>query len=810
MAWLTVFRRERRRSCGARDGNGHVVLVAMMVIPLLLAACGGGGGGGRIEPDPVVEPNPAVEPGPAVDSRAEPDPPCIRTVTDCLEPAAYSQALNRIASQHGGADDFRSQWGLSTIRADRAWAQLELALGAGTAPGAGQTVGVIDTGIDDQHPVFAGQTVTEQLIGSTADEDGSRFSHGTAVASVIAAKSGAVFPYQNANPARGVAWGADIAMFAIPAGSGGGNYVPVSLSTLDSVDSYFAGLFNFVTGWSSGGRTLDFVNLSVGYNGMIDQYGTQDLRDNLGSWIAALAQAGVADKTIFVWAAGNGHGDPCLPSDFASHPDLCVDVVAGVGKVDARSVEVLAGLPVRIPELRGNIVSVVAIGEDGNIASFSNRCGIAAEWCLAAPGVDVRVAYFGPYNGVDAQRRNATGNGTSYAAPMVTGSLAVMKHIFRSRLSNAELLSRLLETANRQGRYADSAIYGRGLLDLAAATSPVGTSTVALGTRVDGPGANAADTGFVLGPALGNGLTQSLDGMEMVVFDELGAPFWYSLGSFTRGADGPSGSQRLRRFMSQHAGATGHEEPDSGYAVPRLGLLDTTALGTGAGHLSLADRGLSLGLPGRGGLRAMAFSTMDMDGQVPVSGGSFSWRPAGAPLGLKGGWVAERETLLGSRSGGAFGDMASDVAFAGIAGSARIGPWRLAGSAEVGLASPSAGGGLITGISRFTTSAFSLQAERPAATGRVLFTLSQPLRVEEGRVRLSVPIDRTRGGRVVRRTVSSGLAPSGREMEATTQWRQALGPAGEMRLGAAWTRHPGHDGTASPVLTLLAGLRYAF
>lgn len=770
------------------SGPGAAVrcLLPVLAALVLVTACGGGGG------------------------RAGSGPGCINTTTGCIEPEVYGESRSRIAQEHSGRKDFRSQWGLSRIRADRAWAQLELALGTGTAPGAGQTIGVIDSGIDKQHPVFAGKRVTEEFIGSATNEDGSGFSHGTAVASVIAAKRDAVFPYPNASPARGVAWGSDIAMFALTINSGGGRYAPVSPGTLRGDDSFWSSLFNRVTGWSSGGRTLDFVNLSINYSGIIDQYGTPGLRDSLGRTIAALAQAGVSDKTVFVWSAGNAHGDSCLASDFTANPELCVNVVAGQGQVNARSVSVMAGLPARIAELRQNMVSVVAVGPDGSIASFSNRCGIAAQWCLAAPGVDVRVAYFGPYNGVDAQRRTGTSSGTSYAAPMVTGALAVVKQFFRGRLSNTQVLSRVLSTADRTGRYANSAIYGRGLLDLAAATSPVGASTVSLGTHVDGPGVDAAGTGFFLGRALGDGLVQSFAGIEMVVFDELDAPFWHSLGGFARSTDGPSGWQRLHRFMARRTGGTpGHGNPVYD-AVPRFALLDDPSSGIGAGHLSLADRGLSLDLPSYGGVRIMAFSTEGQDGQDPVSGGLFSWRPAGAALGLKGGWAGERETLLGSRPGGAFGAMASDVVFAGIEGSARVGAWRLAGSAEVGQARPAVGGGLIADLSRLTTSTVSLQAERAVDAGTLLFALSQPLRVESGSVRLSVPVDRTRDGRVVRRMVSSGVAPTGREIEVSTQWHRALGPGGELRLGAALARHPGHDRSAAPGLTLLAGLRYVF
>ncbi len=46
-------------------------------------------------------------------------------------------------------------------------------------------------------------------------------------------------------------------------------------------------------------------------------------------------------------------------------------------------------------ELRENTVAVVAVGEDGEIAAYSNRCGLAAAWCIAAPGDGVALAISG-------------------------------------------------------------------------------------------------------------------------------------------------------------------------------------------------------------------------------------------------------------------------------------------------------------------------------------------------------------------------------------------------------------------------------
>ncbi len=771
-------------------------------------------------PPPPPQPQPPAPSQPQPPAPPQPQPPCIQTAElGCLSSAEYEQRRDEIAELHNGEDDFKNQWGLSTIRSDRAYAQLELEHGAGTEPGSGITVGVIDSGIDTGHPVFAGKTVTEEFLSGATDETGDERSHGTAVASVIVGKPSATFT-DAVTAARGVARGADIAMFAIRAGSRSGNYVPVSLAGLDSGDDVWAGWLSRALEWNSGGRTIDFVNLSVGYHGIIDQYSEQQLRDNFGDAIAAIAQSGASDKTVFVWSAGNAHGDPCDAADFPNHPELC----AGDAVV-AKSVEVLSGLPARISQLRGHHIAVVAIGGDGEITSFSNRCGIAADWCLAAPGAGVRAAYFGPHpdDNTPGARGAYTANGTSFAAPMVTGGLAVMKHYFRDQLSNTALVARLLATANNEGIYSDGDTYGQGLMDLAAATAPVGVASVALSDRVDGPGNDLAATRFALGGALGDGLTQALAGLEIAAFDSLGAPFWFSLGDFTGAGPGLPAAGRLRGFMAPLRagresgafrpafGAVAADDSAAGPAPFRLGLLEAPALGTDGGHLSLAGPALTLSTAEREGLSFAAFSTEGMRGQAPASGATLSWRPSEAPVGVRGGWVAEGETLLGSTSTGAFGRVSASSAFAGIEGNARIGAWRIDAGAEIGTVNAAARGGILAGLSPLTTSAFALQAERPLAEGTtLLLSVAQPLRVEAGRARLSVPIGRTKDGRVLRRSVSADLEPTGRQIDVTAQWRLALTEDGELRLGAGWTWQPGHNAAADPDLSLLAGWRYTF
>ena len=406
----------------------------------------------------------------------------------------------RLAAAYRAHAAFGRQWGLGRIGADQAYARLAMQHGEDVRPGSGVTVGIVDTGIDEEHPAFAQTRIDEVFLPGATDERGVLPSHGTAVASVIAGGRGSATLPDDGAP--GVAPGADLAVFAFgtdtdlppePEPDLPTEYFPEWSDIIEASDDESASNLRTVLDWRDGERRVDFLNLSVGGFGIIDGYTETELRNVYDRTIATIAQQGVEEKTVFVWAAGNANGLQCLPNQ-----PYCLG-----GRVVAASPGYEAGLAARIAELRGHTVAVVAVTEDGEIAEYSNRCGLAAQWCIAAPGDNVSLAYFGPdeETGEPGTRGTWTGDGTSFAAPMVAGGLAVMKHRFRGQLSNEDLLARLLETADRTERYSDEKVYGRGLMDLAAATSPVGGERVATGTSVTGPGRTLWSTRLGLGTA---------------------------------------------------------------------------------------------------------------------------------------------------------------------------------------------------------------------------------------------------------------------------------------------------------------------
>ena len=777
---------------GRRHGAWHSALTRKtLALPVLLLALGGcaSGSGPRTATLPPAAPPPL--------------PPCIPThAGECLPATEFLNAAEELGEEYRRDLNFDNQWGLDGIGAHRAYGHLRLLQGPDAAPGAGVTIGVIDSGIDDEHPIFQGKTIHRGFLFSAAPETGEKFSHGTAVASIAA---GGKTPDPGAP--HGVAWGADLAVWAIPLGEADNVYDPIPLETLARADRGFTYIFSQVFAWRDAGEALDILNLSFGYDGIIDSYSEADLRANFGDTIAILAQAEAPDKTILVWAAGNANNDEC-EAGIAS----CEN-----GRVDAVSVGVLPGLVARIEELQGHSIAVVALSPDGGaITDFSNRCGIAAGFCIAAPGEEVTVAYFGPDQEGFLVRGYAEGRGTSYAAPMVSGGLAVMKQLFRDQLSNEELVSRLFLTADTAGIYADRDIYGNGRMDLGAATSPVGVLEVPFATGAAAAAhASLGSTGLRLGAAFGDGFSEVLGEGEIMALDGFGAPFWYSLGNFAATTDGPSMSARLRSFLGTGStpglvAATGRGNGSGG----RPGVSGVTGsvlrmpTAAGNGHLALAEGAVTVSAFEEDGFSAAAFTTGPLRPLMPAAGAAVGWRPEGLPVGFRAGWIAEQGSLLGSFGQGAFGNLSAATAFFGFDGGLDLGSWRFGAGGEFGVVNPAVQGGVIQEISPLATSTFAVHASRAfRSAGSLSFSLSQPLRVENGWAMLTVPAARTKRGEAGRGPPS--VAPGRpRPRRASTRPRGAVEPAAP----AGWGRShwPGHRDLLGPQFALLSGWRWAF
>ena len=479
------------------------ILLASLFLVLIGCSGGGGSSGGSPQsPNPSTPSNPAPSPDP------DPDP-------------APSQSFDELVSQYESNDEYQDQWGLAAINASSAYAR--------GATGKGIVIGITDSGLDTTHDEIAASRVLQEsnLIYSNYDPTTSQKRHGTMVASVAAG----TLSESNMSSMHGVAFDSDILFTAIQLAEPDDDYDPVDLGDTDTdpgevnedftgIDNFFSQLFEIYNG-----EEVDIVNNSYGYSGNVIDYTESQIRSAFPKTIEEMAQMNTpdSDKTIYVWAAGNA----------GSYAD---------DGVDFSSPELLPGMSVYIPEIQNHSIAVVSIDEDGEISDFSNLCGIAADFCLAAPGGDITVAYpvtdqdqgiydDGEYRCERANNCFAVANGTSFASPFVAGGLAVIAEYFDGQLGSTEIVQRMFATANKSGIYADKEIYGQGLLDLNAATAPVGELSAASSLLDSSKIPLVNNLLNISNISMSEAITSSAKDISFIVFDELNAPFRIPLSS---------------------------------------------------------------------------------------------------------------------------------------------------------------------------------------------------------------------------------------------------------------------------------------
>ena len=718
------------------------------------------------------------------------------------------------------------------------------------ATGEGETILVVDGGILTTHQEFAdsGGVGQEPLTPGSPEPSGSDLEHGTEVAGLAAGS-------RDTGDMHGVAPDAQIYSvygFPIFSGGDGDRLYPIDSRT-ESHDMNEAAGFRRILSIADdqGAAVLNFSFGFAGAHGAISAFEKSAVHDGFRRTAEVLEQRGVddADKKIIVWAAGNG-GFPSADHMMADDPEILID-----------GPELLPGLGVVFPQLRSHVIAVVSVetsdsgGNQGAISGFSNHCGGAKDFCLAAPGSGMYVpdwssdtAYFEYDEGV---------GGTSFSAPMVSGALLVMRQFFRDQLGSDELVTRMLTTADRTGRYSDSDIYGQGLLDLDAATRPRGEMRMMTGAGTDGSSARAFGTRLgILGPAAGDAIGRAFSGREVAFLDEIDAPFFRQLNSLVDDRNSESGSPGLFRELALQSRRMELRLPGGAIAFGAArapGQSGEARISRLALHRELPggyDAFLSLrGQPGRlfGPHRRAAAARLPFDRHPQLaapwlgfaangvgaggatrlaSGGRVSFglfrgnamfpeweEPAGennlgaiieaaAPEGvfsLQAGFLREKAGALGLDPRGAMSAVAARTFFAGATAAVELGErWRAAAAAFAGRTVPRVRPtGMIRAISPITSSAFGIGLQGQGAFRKndlVDLSLSWPLRIERGSMSLDFPSGRTRYGEAVRERFVADLEPSGREADLRLSYSRPLGAGGDtlLRLDAGYKRDSGH------------------
>ena len=313
-----------------------------------------------------------------------------------------------------------SLWGLSMIGVDKAWEQ--------GFRGNGIVVGVMDDATQVDHPQFADRWLGEFNADGTPYGPLGAHYHGTHVTGTVAGRSVGVAP---GSLIYGINW-----LVAAP------------------TDASFAQGYRWAT--SQGVRVVN------------------------NSW-GALKPDPVTGKNVSMTIVDLTRaefelGSPAVLQALRESVSADVVQVFSTGNDAFTQPGVMAGLPHFFPELQPNWIAVTAVGPTGSRASYAQHCGLAAAWCIAAPGGE---STLNPDDGIWSSMPGSiygTSIGTSMAAPHVTGAVAIAAEIF-SKASGAQLTQLVLQTATDIGEKGIDATYGWGLLNIGNMVATINPET---------------------------------------------------------------------------------------------------------------------------------------------------------------------------------------------------------------------------------------------------------------------------------------------------------------------------------------------
>ena len=656
----------------------------------------------------------------------------------------YAQNVQTTSPYYVQIGQYYVDWAYPTIN-------LSAAQGRGLT-GRGVTVAVFDTGLNSSYYKFTGNLAGPSYdIYTGGAVTGDVNGHGTFVSSIIAANTqtqgSAVTMY-------GVASSAKILPIQVMNSSGQGTWTDAQLAT------------GITFAVNNGARVF---NNSWGSNLMQSQISTQTVLSQNARTIAAYEIA-AARGVVNVFAAGN-YG--------TSSPDY------------------YSTLPSIDSKLAGSWLVAVATDSNGAIASYSNQCGIAKAYCLAAPGSNI-VGIYGS--------QLALGSGTSFAAPMVAGGVALLEQQW-PYLTGAQITSILLRTATKTGIYANSNIYGQGMMNLAAATAPQGTVTVPTGATVATSSVPLAQSGLNLPAAFGKLETQ---GAGMMVLDDYGRAYAVSLSNMVGTA---SSWVNMDVQLSRFAADQTVQNLQGGW---KLALVDDANF--------LEHETLPTAIPGQGN----PWLSMGTDPKMVVSTPWMtSWfsthaaavsddqsllAPAAQPTiagtlvhwgDLQIGMVHESNSIYGQQvAAGSSMATGADSAFIAVDHGIALGNgYSVDLSASLGYSRLSGVNQLVDHVSDITLASAAVGFSKIgvfAQADRLGLVASLPNHTVSGTAALNVPVSRDMDGNISYQSQALDLVGTGTETDLQAYWTNSFRQGNKLSVAAGVRLQPEGNAAAAP------------
>ena len=720
--------------------------------------------------------------------------------------------------------------------------------------GQGITVAVVDSGLNTLHPdirdnIAPGGYDFIRGTSSVIDNDLGSY-HGTHVSGTIAAG-------KNDFGMRGVAYNAKI----LPLAAIGGG-------PADAIER----AYNRAT--DQGARV---ANGSFGPNDIANDLFVQNGAQFF--WTQALANADAMlnfanNNGILVFAAGNSYtlstalinnnptGYGFLPFIRPSNANIALGQPGAYRR--SEDGETLTILNADYSSLEGKLIVVVALDENNEVASFSNRCGVARDWCISAPGVNINSTING----------NAYGelSGTSMAAPHVSGALAVLLEQ-HPELTTTQIVNLLLDTATDLGATGIDDIYGHGLLNLNAAVQATGPFSIVTGLNMNSGSTLLSGSSVTVSQAFGDSFANKLAATKVGVLDGYTRNFKVSLGErvFSRLStfDATASLQRFGRDFTQRyqldARNTVSFTTRSRSGVERVAAEDrvknesaktfdsfsfthktgdglavnvshrdvranalsfreddrttlaaqVSANGVGNPYLDFVADGyannVSVDMPWQGRFRATtAMGSPDTDsGQNNMLAmAELGYGDSDTGLTFASGALVEKDRVLGLRGEGAFAlGSGTTTWFGGVTGQWQVAPkTQLVASFHAGMSdAQTTSNSLVQDIGRVTTTSWRVgltQGEVLREGDKARLIVSQPLRAETGGLNLNLPQYRLRDGTMIRQNVNYTLTPSGREVDVEAGYSFSLADKSKLDFAAMYRHDAGHVAGKSEVIGL--------
>jgi subtilase-type serine protease len=605
--------------------------------------------------------------------------------------------------------------------------------------GAGQIIAIVDAGFNDTHETIAGR-VTSAGNAYAADD------HGTMVASIAAGNSSTMI---------GVAPGASLLTSDF-------DYLHVTNAT-NQASNYGAVAQN--NSWGYTGYDVNASSFSAIFG---DVYGQ--------SYLTALDNyVGLFDGNV-VFAVSN--------DETATH----------AGIMDA--------LPFLRPSLEqgwiavGNAVPTMSGQIVSSVQMLSAGCMEAARWCILADGAWTGATAFDPVSGLASDTAYDFGVGSSFAAPQVSGALALLAEAFPT-LNNQDLRLRLLASAQDDFFAGDDTVelaagyfkrysytYGHGFLDVKAALLPIGPTAMA---AANGQSVTVGAPLVISGSAIGDAVERSLGDMRVAVSDSFGGGFKMPATALVTAATPAPLSARLRAASAQtNLAAARMARPGvviGGLAAEAGARLDMEA----------PDRAFrtSLRLPGADGSAGITLTRSFEDGPMRVDLGLRLARDGGAVMGFGDTGNGSAASDLAALQVSLTGEAASGgyMSLGGEIGVADLGPQAFLSD---------------VGTARFDSVSLELGQRGAFAAGdRLSLGLSMPVAVTSGQAQMAVPVVMASGLSAMT-PVTLDLAPEDRQMDLAVSYQTPLGDATELMLKIVHSENAGNRQGMTDTGALLA------